>query len=431
MTGLAATLALGVFQGADVILVEHFFAKVPAGQYAAVAAVASAVFFASGGVASAVFPMVAARHAQGRSTVSVMAAAFGLCALAGLIGTCVLQVFGRVVLLDFAGKKYVPGAHYLGWYSLSMAVLAWVLVLVNTQQSLNKLSLLWVLIPAIILRPVLIILFHQTLLTVVVVSDLTVSLFALALTILYLASERARLRAWSGAPIRPLAYFGSQGATGARSDDLGDTAPELEPSGLGGHAHGPTEWLLARPWAVAIILAAIGLVVRHAWLAPGPLSSGDWKWPTRGRILEWFPWPSVWNNTLGLSGENRFLDAFRFPVYAINGLIAALGGSWTVIEKVVYFVPFAVLLPVAGWLLAREILGNTRWAWLAPILLLGNTYFLVEANGEIPLVMAEAIGCVALVAFLRAMRRPSMTWAVVAGLLVAGVGGHGSPTCVT
>ena len=65
LTGLAATFALGVFQGADVILVEHFFGKVPAGQYAAVAAVASAVFFASGGVASAVFPMIAARPRPG------------------------------------------------------------------------------------------------------------------------------------------------------------------------------------------------------------------------------------------------------------------------------------------------------------------------------------------------------------------------------
>ena len=201
-------------------------------------------------------------------------------------------------------------------------------------------------------------------------------------------------------------------------DDLADIGRGPERSNLRGQIRRRTDWLLDRPWAVVIALAVIGLAVRHSWLTLGPLSSGDWKWPTRGRTLEFFPWPSIWNNTLGLSGENRFLDAFRFPVYAVNGLIATLGGSWTVIEKVVYFAPFAVLLPVAGWLLAREILGRTRWTWLAPLLLLGNTYFLVEANGEIPLVLAEAIGCVALVAFLRCMRRLSMKWALVTGLLL-------------
>ncbi len=199
ITGLVSTFAIGVFQGADVLLVEHYFSKVPAGQYAAVAAVGSSVFFASGGVASAVFPMIAARHASGRSTLGVMGAAFGLCATSGLIGTVLIQIFGRVVLLDFAGKKYVPGDHYIGWYALGMGLLAWVIVLVNTQQSLNRLSLLWILVPATILRPLLLIIFHGTLLTVVVVSDLSVSVFALTLTIMYVYSERERFR-------RPLAH---------------------------------------------------------------------------------------------------------------------------------------------------------------------------------------------------------------------------------
>jgi tetratricopeptide (TPR) repeat protein len=167
-----------------------------------------------------------------------------------------------------------------------------------------------------------------------------------------------------------------------------------------------------------VALGIIGLVVRHAWLTTKPLSSGDWKWPAAGRINEWFPWPSVWTDTLGFSGENRFLDAFRFPVYAVNGLIGAAGASWTVIEKVVYFIPFAVLLPVAGWLLAREVLGRTRWTILAPALLLANSYFLIEANGEIPLVLSEVLACLALIAFLRTMRSFSPRWALLTGLAV-------------
>jgi O-antigen/teichoic acid export membrane protein/tetratricopeptide (TPR) repeat protein len=485
VTGIVSTIAFGVFQGADVILVEHHFTKVPAGQYAAVAAIASAVFFASGGVASAVFPMIAARHANGRSTLGVMGAAFGLCAVTGVLGTLFLQLFGRAVLSDFAGPKYTPGAHYLGLYALGMAMLAWLLVLVNTQMSLNDLSLLWVLIPATILRPVLVVLSSSTLLTVVTVSDVNIAVFAAILTVMYLVSERRRVSAnvrstaTSEAPYGaisvaypvgngsvalrngtqegecvsrspmslgvsqlspPPAEIGLIAATSATSAPALDSATALTaPAPAGGSEQpgsaqqvGPrgrlelvadgfrrrTRWLVERPWATALTVGAVGLVVRNAWLSVRPLSSGDWKWPSAGRVLEWFPWPSLWNDALGLSGANRFQDAFRFPVYAVNGVIGAAGGSWTVIEKVVYFIPFAVLLPVAGWLLAREVLGRTRWALLAPVLLLGNTYFLIEANGEIPLVLAEAVGCLALVAFLKSMRQLSMRWALVTSLLL-------------
>ena len=106
-------------------------------------------------------------------------------------------------------------------------------------------------------------------------------------------------------------------------------------------------------------------------------------------------------------------------MYALAGLMGALGASWAFIEKVLYFMPLAALLPVAGWLLAREVMGRTRWTLLTPLLLLGNTYFLIESNGEIPLTLSEAIGMVALLGFLRAMRRGSLGWALLTGLLVA------------
>ncbi len=198
ITALASTLAIGVFLGADVIIVDHFFDKVRSGQYAVVAVVGNSVFFATGGVASVIFPIVAARHARDRSTFGVMGASLGLCAGAALAGTVALQLFGHFILLNFAGKRYVPGAHYLGLYALGMGLLGCVVLLNNTQQSLNRLSLLWLLIPATILRPVLLILFHGTLFTVVVVSDLTIAAFALVLTVMYVVTERARQRPAGG-----------------------------------------------------------------------------------------------------------------------------------------------------------------------------------------------------------------------------------------
>lgn len=172
------------------------------------------------------------------------------------------------------------------------------------------------------------------------------------------------------------------------------------------------------PRRVLVALAVLGLVVWRVWWTTAPLTSGDWIWDSRGAAHTWFPWPPIWNTSLGLNGENVFLDAFRFPVYAVDGFLSWMGGSWSLVEKVVYFLPFAILLPIAGWLLAREILGNTKWTLLTPVLLLGSTFFVIQANSEIPLALSEALTCLALMTFIRTMRRRSVRWGLVTGLLL-------------
>jgi tetratricopeptide (TPR) repeat protein len=178
-------------------------------------------------------------------------------------------------------------------------------------------------------------------------------------------------------------------------------------------------WISRRPWAMVVVLALVGLGIRHAWLSPQPLSAGDWHWPDNPVLANYSPWPTVWDSSLGLGGENRFSAAFRFPIYAITGLFAVLGAGWTVTEKLFYFVPFAVLLPVGGWLLAREIMGRTKWALLTPVILVGATYFMLESNGEVPLALAEVISFFVLIAFLKTVRTLSFRWALITGLLLA------------
>ncbi|HXA28069.1 MAG TPA: lipopolysaccharide biosynthesis protein [Candidatus Angelobacter sp.] len=384
VVAIASTLTIATLLSCDVVMVSHYFSARQAGQYGAMAVAARAMFFAMGSVSSVLFPKVAARHAVGRGTLGLVATSLGVSLLGGLAGWAVFSAFADVILRVFAGHMYTGASGSIGLYALGTALLAGAAMLSNTQQSLDRLRLLWVLVPGAFLEPVLIVLFHGSLQQVVAMGDIAVGVVLVALAVLYLVEEGH------------LARVGARARARVSSLRAGS-------------------WL-DRPWKVGAGLAAVGLLVRHAWLTGTPLSAGDWSWPDTQRLVSFWPFGSPWDSTQGLGGQNRFLDVFRLPVQAFAGLLAQLGIGWSWSEKVLYFVPFAVLLPLSGWLLAREVMGRTRWALLTPLLMLGNTYMLLVGNGEVPLALAEVCAILALVAFLRCMRMRSVGWALLFGL---------------
>jgi O-antigen/teichoic acid export membrane protein len=195
VVSVTSTVTVSVLMGSDVIIVQHFFPGKPAGQFSAVTVTARALFFAMGSVTSVLFPKVAARHARQRGTRSVVFASVGIALVGGLLGLLVFSLFSRTILHAFSGGSYEGGAGYIGWYALGMPLLAAVVMLSNTQQSLADLNLLWVLIPGTLIKPVLIYFFHQTLLVVSLMSDLSIAAVLAALAVQYLMTERTtRLR---------------------------------------------------------------------------------------------------------------------------------------------------------------------------------------------------------------------------------------------
>lgn len=463
---VGSTLMSGVLLGSDVIMVQHFYRGPLAGQFSSAAVTSRSLFFAFGSVSSVLLPVVAARHMRGRSARNVVLLSLAFAIVGGAVGLAVFDLGGASILHVFSGKAYVAGSSFIGWYALGMPLLAAVLMLSSTQQSLGSLRLLWVLVPGTIIKPALLFFFHDSLLEVAIVSDVAIASVLVALTTMYLVGERRWIQSARAQRLPVPERLEPQppplpGPPVLRPEQVPafpappPPPPPLVPrpgwvAGLRGLRPHPVAWataavkapgawasatlqeisaapgwrarvgvILDHPPLVIVGLAIISLAIRHAWFSALPLSAGDWHYPDTQRLLSWSPWPSVWDNTLGMGGENRFVEAFRFPVFAVSGLLAQLGATWTFVEKFIYFIPFAIILPVAGWLLSREVLGRTRWALLTPLLLIGNTYFMLESDGEIPLALAEAISFLALFAFLRCMRRRSMGWALLTGLLVA------------
>jgi O-antigen/teichoic acid export membrane protein len=190
LVSVTSTITVSVLLGSDVVLVQHFYPGKSAGQFSAATVTARALFFAMGSVTSVLFPKVATRHARQRGTKSVVFTSVGIALVGGLIGLIGFSLLSTGILHEFSGKSYEGAAGYIGWYALGMPLLAAVVMLSNTQQSLADLNLLWVLIPGTLIKPVLIYLFHSSLFVVSLMSDVAIAAVLVALAVQYLITER-------------------------------------------------------------------------------------------------------------------------------------------------------------------------------------------------------------------------------------------------
>ena len=187
---LPSTLSLAVLLSADVLLVKHYFPTRAAGEYAAVAALGRAIFWGASGVAAVLFPKVVFRTTQGNSGSHLVGASLGLVALGGLAALALLSSSSKWLLTAFAGGAYSGAANYLPWYAVGMTMLGAVAVLVATHQSRGSTWFLAVLLPLTALEPLLLVAFHQNLIQVVQVLDVSMALLLLGLGSVYLVELR-------------------------------------------------------------------------------------------------------------------------------------------------------------------------------------------------------------------------------------------------
>jgi hypothetical protein len=113
-----------------------------------------------------------------------------LVAVGGLVALGVLSITSGWLLTGFAGHAYAGGAVYLPWYAVGMTLLGATAVLIATHQSQGRPGFLAILLPLAVLEPILLAAFHQTLLQVVQVVDISMALPALGLAAMYLIQQR-------------------------------------------------------------------------------------------------------------------------------------------------------------------------------------------------------------------------------------------------
>jgi O-antigen/teichoic acid export membrane protein len=188
---LPSTLAIAALLSADPLLVKYFFRPAEAGQYAVAVALGRAIYWGAGGVASVLFAKIIVREVRGGNGRYLVGASLVLLILGAAIGLPALSVGSRVLLATFAGPSYAAAAIYLPLYSLGMTLFGIAIILIATQQSRGNARFLAVLVPITVFEPVLIALFHQSLVQVVQVFDICMGLLLTGLLLIHLAEERS------------------------------------------------------------------------------------------------------------------------------------------------------------------------------------------------------------------------------------------------
>jgi O-antigen/teichoic acid export membrane protein len=116
---------------ADVVLIKHYFTSQEAGLYASAAIMGKAVMYIPSAIVMALYPMVAANKAAGRSSRSILSKALCLTFLISGFGSIILFLFAEYLMGNLFGPRYLAAAPITAIFGFVMLPMALLLLLMN------------------------------------------------------------------------------------------------------------------------------------------------------------------------------------------------------------------------------------------------------------------------------------------------------------
>jgi O-antigen/teichoic acid export membrane protein len=113
----------------DMLLVNYFFPAHEAGLYAAASILGKAVLYLPGGIALALFPMVAENHARDEESSHLLLQALGLTLILCGIGATLYFLGGEWFVQLMYGEKYREAGKLLRFYGFSILPMSIVMVM--------------------------------------------------------------------------------------------------------------------------------------------------------------------------------------------------------------------------------------------------------------------------------------------------------------
>jgi len=169
MPVLLANIAFAVMTQIDMVLVKHYFSEQDAGLYAAASILGKAVMYLPGGIAMALFPMVAENHASGKSSTNLIFQAVGMTASLSLIGALFYYFFADSIIVLLYGADYKEAAHVLKYFGFAILPMALIMVAEHFLIAMGRVLFAYLFMIIAPLQLIAIYYYHDTLIDIVTV----------------------------------------------------------------------------------------------------------------------------------------------------------------------------------------------------------------------------------------------------------------------
>lgn len=180
---LIQSLSITSIYSSDVILVKHFFSSHDAGIYASLSTLGKIIFFGSGPIGAVMFPLVSRRNAEGRPSERIFLYSFLATLLLSLFIIAIYFWIPTLAIKLLYGSAYLEFSNLLVWFGFFIALFTLSSLLVNYSLSLGRNKVVLLPLCAAILQVIAILLFHQTLYIVVLISTFVSALLLVSLLI--------------------------------------------------------------------------------------------------------------------------------------------------------------------------------------------------------------------------------------------------------
>ena len=167
---MIAILSLSSFISMDVILVKHFFPPFQAGLYGGMALVGKVIFYFTGPIPAALFPLLIKRHARNLPFNRLFYLAMFLVFVLAALISAFYFIFPAFTTRFFLGKGYEGIIPYLGLFGVYIGIFSLLNVCVNLLLSLKKTFVFIPILIGSVLQIFLISIFHNNFYQIIYVS---------------------------------------------------------------------------------------------------------------------------------------------------------------------------------------------------------------------------------------------------------------------
>ncbi len=189
---LIQSISITSIYSSDVILVKHFFSSHDAGIYASLSTLGKIIFFGAGPISGVMFPLISKRISRGESYGKVFLYSLTATVLFATSVCAFYWFLPKIAISMLFGKAYLGSSDILIWFGTFMSLFTLSALLVSFGISLGKNKIVVFPLFFAILQIALIYAFHDTLLGVVVISNIVTALLLITLLI-YLKFESTSL----------------------------------------------------------------------------------------------------------------------------------------------------------------------------------------------------------------------------------------------